>query len=153
MSIFGATGRTRTGDLLITNQLLYRLSHSSDSQSLFYFIFSKLSRQILRKTPFSKEGIYAQAESAEIFSLFAYAMEKNKSISVLGHRLAFVILTIEIPNFLGTAGMAQLPDRLVFNLANTFSGYSEILAYFFQRVGLTVFHTKAQPQNLSLSIG
>ena len=25
----GATGRTRTGDLLITNQLLYRLSHSS----------------------------------------------------------------------------------------------------------------------------
>ena len=27
--IFGATGRTRTGDLLITNQLLYQLSHSS----------------------------------------------------------------------------------------------------------------------------
>ena len=26
---FGATGRTRTADLLITNQLLYRLSHSS----------------------------------------------------------------------------------------------------------------------------
>ena len=25
----GATGRTRTGDLLITNQLLYLLSHSS----------------------------------------------------------------------------------------------------------------------------
>ena len=25
----GATGRTRTGDLLITNQLLYQLSHSS----------------------------------------------------------------------------------------------------------------------------
>ena len=25
----GATGRIRTGDLLITNQLLYRLSHSS----------------------------------------------------------------------------------------------------------------------------
>ena len=28
---FGATGRTRTGDLLITNQLLYQLSHSSIS--------------------------------------------------------------------------------------------------------------------------
>ena len=28
-SYFGATGRTRTGDLLITNQLLYQLSHSS----------------------------------------------------------------------------------------------------------------------------
>ena len=26
----GATGRIRTGDLLITNQLLYRLSHSSN---------------------------------------------------------------------------------------------------------------------------
>ena len=28
-SVFGATGRIRTGDLLITNQLLYQLSHSS----------------------------------------------------------------------------------------------------------------------------
>ena len=27
--ICGATGRIRTGDLLITNQLLYQLSHSS----------------------------------------------------------------------------------------------------------------------------
>ena len=26
---YGATGRIRTGDLLITNQLLYQLSHSS----------------------------------------------------------------------------------------------------------------------------
>lgn len=29
--IAGATGRTRTADLLITNQLLYQLSHSSIS--------------------------------------------------------------------------------------------------------------------------
>ena len=29
ISAFGATGRIRTGDLLITNQLLYQLSHSS----------------------------------------------------------------------------------------------------------------------------
>ena len=29
VALFGATGRTRTGDLLITNQLLYQLSHSS----------------------------------------------------------------------------------------------------------------------------
>ena len=29
----GATGRTRTGDLLITNQLLYQLSHSSKCYS------------------------------------------------------------------------------------------------------------------------
>ena len=39
----GATGRTRTGDLLITNQLLYRLSHSSDSQALLYPIFRRMS--------------------------------------------------------------------------------------------------------------
>ena len=28
--VFGAGGRTRTADLLITNQLLYRLSHTSN---------------------------------------------------------------------------------------------------------------------------
>ena len=28
----GADGRTRTGDLLITNQLLYQLSYTSDSK-------------------------------------------------------------------------------------------------------------------------
>ena len=34
----GATGRTRTGDLLITNQLLYQLSHSSrKNQQLIYY--------------------------------------------------------------------------------------------------------------------
>ena len=34
---FGATGRIRTGDLLITNQLLYRLSHGSISRPDFAF--------------------------------------------------------------------------------------------------------------------
>ena len=29
ITFFGASGRIRTGDLLITNQLLYRLSHTS----------------------------------------------------------------------------------------------------------------------------
>ncbi len=33
---FGATGRTRTGDLLITNQLLYQLSHSSTRMCGYY---------------------------------------------------------------------------------------------------------------------
>ena len=37
--VSGATGQTRTGDLLITNQLLYRLSHSSISAWLFYHMF------------------------------------------------------------------------------------------------------------------
>ena len=38
---YGATGRTRTGDLLITNQLLYQLSHSSITAGViggYYFI-------------------------------------------------------------------------------------------------------------------
>ena len=36
--LFGATGRTWTGDLLITNQLLYQLSHSSrKNQQLIYY--------------------------------------------------------------------------------------------------------------------
>ena len=33
-TLHGATGRTRTADLLITNQLLYQLSHSS-AKSIF----------------------------------------------------------------------------------------------------------------------
>ena len=43
--IYGATGRTWTGDLLITNQLLYRLSHSS---KLLYYIgfFNRCQPQI-----------------------------------------------------------------------------------------------------------
>ena len=38
---FGATDQIRTGDLLITNQLLYRLSHSSidlNCKSIYYYI-------------------------------------------------------------------------------------------------------------------
>ena len=34
----GAGGRTRTPDLLITNQLLYQLSYTSKSSNVIYFI-------------------------------------------------------------------------------------------------------------------
>ena len=34
-SLFGASGQTRTGDLLITNQLLYRLSYTSACAPVF----------------------------------------------------------------------------------------------------------------------
>ena len=34
-ALFSATGRTRTGDLLITNQLLYQLSHSSKCEAYY----------------------------------------------------------------------------------------------------------------------
>lgn len=36
----GATGRTRTADLLITNQLLYQLSHSSE-----YSVFTPIASE------------------------------------------------------------------------------------------------------------
>ena len=49
----GATGRTRTGDLLITNQLLYQLSHSSITAgaiSGYYFIlFVFFCQDIIQK--------------------------------------------------------------------------------------------------------
>ena len=34
---FGAGGRIRTPDLLITNQLLYQLSYTSSSNSMDYY--------------------------------------------------------------------------------------------------------------------
>ncbi len=52
-SVLQAPGRTRTGDLLITNQLLYQLSHGSKSPSLrglstllIYYRFPFLSTSI-----------------------------------------------------------------------------------------------------------
>ncbi len=46
---FGAGGRTRTPDLLITNQLLYQLSYTSSSLSAFllYSLFLKMSSLFL----------------------------------------------------------------------------------------------------------
>ncbi len=35
--LYGAGGRTRTPDLLITNQLLYQLSYTSKSSNVIYF--------------------------------------------------------------------------------------------------------------------
>ncbi len=35
---FGACGRTRTGDLLITSELLYQLSHTSIAAISFFII-------------------------------------------------------------------------------------------------------------------
>ena len=41
---FGACGRTRTGDLLITSELLYQLSHTSKRNTISIQIFAKKSR-------------------------------------------------------------------------------------------------------------
>ena len=42
---FGASGRIRTGDLLITNQLLYLLSHTSKSPLLLDYSKHKQKMQ------------------------------------------------------------------------------------------------------------
>ena len=47
LSIFGATGQIRTGDLLITNQLLYRLSHSSTFQRVIFYHVIRISSSVL----------------------------------------------------------------------------------------------------------
>lgn len=44
----GATDLIRTGDLLITSELLYRLSHSSTLRSLQRVIFYHKSRELSR---------------------------------------------------------------------------------------------------------
>ena len=52
---YGATGRIRTGDLLITNQLLYRLSHGSinlATDSLYYIAGKKATVFFIRKEKF-----------------------------------------------------------------------------------------------------
>ena len=51
----GATGRIRTGDLLITNQLLYRLSHGSINLAtdlLYYIAGKKATVFFIRKEKF-----------------------------------------------------------------------------------------------------
>ena len=45
--LFGATGRTRTADLLITNQLLYQLSHSSIWSFCLHAVLKRMYRQPL----------------------------------------------------------------------------------------------------------
>ena len=53
--LIGAGGRTRTPDLLITNQLLYQLSYTSESRagrsqrSLLYQTFCEMSTPFLKK--------------------------------------------------------------------------------------------------------
>ena len=50
----GATGRTRTDDLLITNELLYQLSHSSVCATLsttdILIYFEKKSNSFVKKS-------------------------------------------------------------------------------------------------------
>ncbi len=66
----GATGRTRTGDLLITNQLLYQLSHSSifvvlgaTSVFIYYKNFFMFRQEVFHffKSIFSSCSVFARA--------------------------------------------------------------------------------------------
>ena len=62
-------------------------------------------------------------------------------------------LAVEIPDFLGAAGVAELADGLVFNLADTLPGDAKNLAHFFQGVGAAVGHAEAHPQHLGFPLG
>ena len=64
--LFGATSRNRTGDLLITNQLLYRLSHSSKPVSSIP-IYLKGFRKILQ---WSEEKSMLQTRDSDHSMLF-----------------------------------------------------------------------------------
>ena len=46
--LFGAGERTRTFDLLITNQLHYRLCYTSNNALVLYLVFPDLSRVFLK---------------------------------------------------------------------------------------------------------
>ena len=49
-----------------------------------------------------------------------------------------------IPQQLCAAGVAQLAQRLCFDLAHPLPGHVELLAQFFQRAGTAILQTKAQ---------
>ena len=79
MRFFGATGQTRTADLLITNQLLYRLSHSSifstadfDSIQNFYSNvkgFSKKKYIFYKLFSISADTIFIASNSVKIIDI------------------------------------------------------------------------------------
>ena len=83
----GATGRTWTGDLLITNQLLYRLSHSSglwNNTALLYhtrrkkqviFLFLSLSFCSLYADTVNKLGFFL--EKVQGFCIIAPAKNQH----------------------------------------------------------------------------
>ena len=64
-----------------------------------------------------------------------------------------IVLAVEVPDPLGTAGVTQLADGLVFDLADTLTGNAEDLTHFFQCVGTAVVHTEAHPQNIGFPLG
>ena len=70
----------------------------------------------------------------------------KKAVSNSDFETAFLIKsTVEILDFFGAAGMTQLSNGLVFNLADPFPGDAENLAHFFQRMGSAVVHSEAHP--------
>ena len=59
-----------------------------------------------------------------------------------------MFLAVEVPDFLCPAGMAELPDRLVLDLADPLTGDAEELAHFLQGVGPAVVHAEAHAQHI-----
>ena len=66
----------------------------------------------------------------------------------LQQTLSVLLSAVEIPDLLGPAGMAQLPDGLILDLADTLTGNTKDLAHFLQGVGTAVVHTEPHPQHV-----
>ena len=64
-----------------------------------------------------------------------------------------MVSAIEVLDLLGSAGVAELADGLVLDLADTLTGNAEDLAHFLQGVGAAVVHAEAHTQNVSFPLG
>ena len=87
----GATGRTRTGDLLITNQLLYQLSHSSrKNRQLIYYKRDFAFLQELFPILLTVEKIFLRRASAALASGFLLCYNiRTSARSEAGYRSRF----------------------------------------------------------------
>ena len=74
-----------------------------------------------KKEVFAKNGVLSPARRNVVFCIYFLPLR------VFGH--ADFISAVKILDLLGTAGVAELTDRLVLNLADPLSGHAEDLPY------------------------
>ena len=125
----GATGRTRTGDLLITNQLLYQLSHSSrKNQQLIYYKRDFAFLQELFPILLTVEKIFLRRASAALASGFLLCYNiRTSARSEAGYRSRFRFWRPGVripPGGPKTASIQCLPFLLLHSYLFTFHWYS-----------------------------
>ena len=80
-------------------------------------------------------------------------IKKSVPFGTLFFVIQVALSAVEILDLLGAAGVAQLADGLIFDLADTLTGNAKDLAHFLQGVGAAVVHTEAHTQHISLTLG